>query len=124
MRAYSFTEMLMSNGWTAESGAPFAEKAGQGADAYFSFKNGKGNLLTLCVFEKDANVRFRVFDPGRRDVSWLQIVIDGDIDGVIAKIVEKQDEITQEGAFGFYFEVSGLGDVSILAWEQWEDNYR
>ena len=124
MAATHFQEMLKSNHWMEELKPSFAENAGQGATIYYSHKNKQKNTLTIAVFEKDKQIRFRVYDPKTKEQSWLQIEIDADVDKVVSKIIAQQDEITQEEAFGFYFSISGLGDVSILAWEQFEDDYR
>jgi hypothetical protein len=120
----SFIEILKSNNWKEELTQSFSEKAGKGADLYFSYNNKKGNTLTFSIFTNDKNIRFRVYDPNTKEVSWLQIGMDASIDKVISAIVEKQDEITQPDTFMFYFSISGLGEVAILAWEQYEDNYR
>ncbi len=120
----SYIELLKSNHWTEEPTQSFPEKAGKGADLYFTYKNKKENILTFAIFSKDNEIRFRVFDPKTKEVSWLQIGIDESVDQVISAIAEKQDEITQAEAFMFYFSISSLGKVAILAWEQYEDNYR
>lgn len=120
----AFIEILKFKQWREESTPSFSEKAGKGADIYFTYINKKENTLTFSVFTKDKNIRFRVFDPKSKEVSWLQIGIDANINKVISAIIEKRDEITQAETFMFYFSISSLGAVAILAWEQYEDNYR
>jgi hypothetical protein len=117
-------KLLKSNHWIEETVQPFPEKAGKGADVYFSYKNKKENTLNFSFFSKDNNIRFRVYDQTSREVSWLEIGMDENAEKIIAAIVEKQDEITQPETFMFYFSISSLGEVAILAWEQYEDNYR
>ena len=123
MAAYNFPNLLTTNGWTLGATALFPEKAGQGASAYYSYHNAKGNRLTLAVFEADKIIRFRIYDQAQPEAAWFQIGIDDEVDQVVAEIDARRDEVTREGAFGFYFAISGLGNVSILAWEQYEDGY-
>jgi hypothetical protein len=123
MDSYTFPEMLSANGWTVGTSPAFPEKAGSGATAYYSYHNQKGNRLTLAVFQPEKLIRFRIYDPTQPDPAWLQIGIDTDVDQVIAEIHARRDEIVRKDAFGFYFAISGLGDVSILAWEQYEEGY-
>ncbi len=124
MTNLSIIENLKSNNWQEDSVQPFTEKVGNKASSYFSFKNKKETLLSFALFPDLKKIRFRIFDPITREVSWLEIGIDSNTDKIISKIIEKQNEITQPEAFGFYFEISGLGEVAILAWEQYEDDYR
>lgn len=123
MATYNFSNLLVASGWTLGTTAAFPEKAGHGATAYYAYHNAKGNRLTLAVFEQDQFIRFRIYDQTQPDAAWFQIGIDADVDQVIAEIDARRDEIQREGAFGFYFSISELGDVSILAWEQYEDDY-
>jgi hypothetical protein len=123
MADYSFTEVLIAHDWTHGTTAVFPEKAGQGATAYYSYHNALGNRLTLAVFEPDRLIRFRIYDPTQPEAAWFQIGIDEEVDQVIAEIDARRDEILRKDAFGFYFSISGLGDVSILAWEQYEEGY-
>ena len=124
MSDLSFTQILSSNHWTELSTPPFAENVGKGADTYFTYQNKKDNTLTVSIFSKDKKIRFRVFNIKTKEVAWLEIAIDSAVNTVISKIVEEQENITQADAFGFYFSISGLGEVAILAWEQYEDDYR
>jgi allantoicase len=124
MASLSFSELLKSNGWTESATPSFAEKAGAGATVYYAYKNKCDNHLALAVFSEAGIVRFRVYDPSERDVAWLQMKLDSEIDLVVAKIVKRQDEITRAGTFGFYFSIAEFEGVSILAWEQFEDDYQ
>ena len=123
MAAHAFPEMLKSSGWIAAASPTFAENAGRGASVYYSLENALHNSLAVAVFEAENFIRFRVYDPATSEGSWLQITIDADVDKIIAKIIAQQHTITEEETFRFYFGISGLGDVSVLAWEQYEDDY-
>ena len=61
--------------------------------------------------------------PQTAEVRWLQIGIDAETDAVIAAIVARQEELAPEGTFLFYMSISEFENVSILAWEQYEDDY-
>jgi hypothetical protein len=124
MASNTLAEKLASHGWVSEPAVPFAEQVGQGADACYTYLNGKGQHLSLVVFEQQRLIRFRVFSPTTREVSWLQIAMDGKQDAVIAEIVAQQEQIVQEATFRFYMGISEFENVSILAWEQWEAGYK
>ncbi len=123
MAAYNFPELLTARGWALSASPAFPEKAGHRATAYYAYHNAKGNRLTLAVFDQDKLIRFRIFDPTQPEAAWFQIGIDPEVDQVIAEIDARRDEIDRKEAFGFYFAISDLGDVSILAWEQYEEGY-
>jgi hypothetical protein len=123
MNKLSFYEILRANCWSEQTVQPFAEKVGNKADRYFTYQNKKDNVLAFAVFEKESLVRFRIFDLKTGEVAWFDIEIDSQSDAVIKEITAKQDEITQAEAFGFYFSISSVGSVAILAWEQFEENY-
>lgn len=124
MAQLSYSELLKHRGWTESATPDFAEKAGAGASVYFNFRNEKGSHLTLAVFPAEGLIRFRVYDPKSAEVRWLQIGIDQETDAVVSKIVARQSELTAEGMFTFYFSLSEFENVSILAWEQYEEGYR
>ncbi len=124
MANFSYPELLKSTGWTEAATPDFAEKAGAGASVYFNFRNQKGIHLTLAVFPVDARIRFRVYDPQTAEVRWLQVKLDPETDAVIAAIVAQQEELAPEGTMLFYMSISEYENVSILAWEQYEDDYR
>jgi hypothetical protein len=119
----SYPELLKSRGWTEASSLAFVEKAGAGASVYFNFRNAKGIHLTFAVFPVEAHIRFRVYDPQTGEVRWLQIKMDHETDTVISKIVERQEEHQPEGTILFYMSISEYENISILAWEQFEDDY-
>ena len=123
MAHLSYPELLKSKGWAEASTPDFAEKAGAGATVYFNFRNAMGIHLTFAVFLVEARIRFRVYDPQTAEVRWLQIGIDAETDAVIAAIVAQQEELAPEGTFLFYMSISEFENVSILAWEQYEDDY-
>jgi hypothetical protein len=124
MQSLSFSPTLISNGWMESSSPSFPEKAGAGAAIYYALHNPTGSDLSLAVFPADAIIRFRVYDPAMRESRWLQIQIDADTDAIISKIVARQADLTAETTFGFYFSIASFEGVSILAWEQFEDDYR
>jgi hypothetical protein len=123
MENLSFIELLMAANWKSDN-LSFKEKASRKAAHYFSYQNSRNNQLGLAVFPDEKFIRFRVFDMKTNEVSYLEIAIDNSTETIVGKIIEKQEELVQNDTFSFYFGISSLGEVSVLAWEQFEDDYR
>ena len=124
MEKTDYLESLLSAKWEEKASQPFPEKASKDADKYFIFKNNKDTELGFAFFNQKQIARFRIFDIKTKEVSWFEIKMDSKINSVIEAIINNQNTIQQSEYFSLYFEISSKGEVAILAWEQYEDDYR
>lgn len=98
------------------------EKVAQGANLHLSYKNKNQVQFDILFFEKENRIRLRFLGS---NVNWLQIKdYQKDVDAILDKLLKVQDDLSQGAWFSFYLAFSGICDAVILAWEQYEDDYR
>jgi hypothetical protein len=136
METTHVTEQLTRNGWKEENIKELATNSlNNGASAYFIHQNKlslryhtKENFIRLMVYGKGSNETFAVnyiskidksLDKiGYNDVRGFQIDCKKNLTDVLNGIIALQDTITLDSYFDFYMKIQSVGDVSILAVEQ------
>jgi hypothetical protein len=117
-------QKLTSVGWMASTENPFLEKVSQNAQAYFTYQSPKNQQLGLCVFESINVFKIRLAGTDNQQINWFQCELKDDGDLIIDTLIQNQDSANAGNYFGFYLALSAVCQCSILAWEQWESNYR
>lgn len=120
----SFKEKLITAGWQETTSNPFREKVSQGADLYFTFTAQNGQNLGICIFEPQKILKFRLANAQNQDCRWFQSEYADKLAELTQSIINQQDTVNLNNYFDIYFALSGICSTSILAWEQWESNYR
>lgn len=115
---------LTAQGWTKAEQNPFREKVSTRADAYFLLKNELNQELGLCVFSSNQLIKLRLFDPSEDDFVWFQVEYADKLPVFLDALIAEQHQADKNSYFGFYLALSATVPTSILAWEQWENNYR
>jgi hypothetical protein len=136
METKIFTDKLKNNGWL-EGNIPelTSNNLNRDVSAYFIYKNklslryhAKENFIRLMVFGKTNNEDFKVnyiskIDKsldgiGYNDVRGFQIDCKKNLDDVLNDLLSMQDTITLDSYFDFYLKIQSVGEISILAVEQ------
>jgi hypothetical protein len=124
IRMETYDLKLLEKGWQKPDSNPFQERVSQSADFYFSYLSTIGQNLGICIFNEKKLLKFRVSDPQNQDVRWFQSEFEDKLETLIQEIIEYQNQVSIRDYFGLYLKLSGICKTSILAWEQWESNYR
>ncbi len=116
---------LTDKGWVEQSAPRFTDIIGQNADLYYSYDIPGGDQLDLCYFEKDNSLKLRIYGVSDREKNWFGMDADEHLPAFLEKLTEMQNSISRSAYFSFYFGIQSVSpEISILAWEQWEPNYR
>ncbi len=125
MNTHELLKTLIEKGWVELSFPRFTEKIGQSADLYYSYDIPGGDQLDLCYFERDNSLKLRIYAVSDREKNWFGMNADVHLPAFLDKLTEMQNSISGASYFSFYFGIQDVSpDISILAWEQWEPNYR
>ena len=117
-------QTLTNHGWVQQETARCFEKVGKKATTSFGYDTPAGEQLDLYYYEGETSINFRIYNQKQRDSKWFGFPINDQLVGLLKTITEQQDEIKTEDYFSFYFGIQNACEgASILAWEQWEDNY-
>ncbi|MGD1843386.1 MAG: hypothetical protein ACFB0B_21210 [Thermonemataceae bacterium] len=102
------------------------EKVAQEGDLYFSYTNPQQTLITLVYFAKNTSMRLCLQDLSNQEVRWFEIKIadQEQLGQFLEALAQQEQQVTLNNYFSFYAALSKVSNVSILAWEQWESNYK
>jgi hypothetical protein len=120
----SATEKLLNAGWQLVETNPFREKVSKNADKYFTYTSALGHQLGICVFASQKLLKIRLADATQQKLNWFQSEFGNNLNDLVLTLMDRQDEADAHRYFGFYSALAGVCSTSILAWEQWESNYR
>jgi hypothetical protein len=136
MTSIEIIEKLKSNGWKEQSPTELdANSLNKGTKIYFTYKDRLSfrfheteNIIRIMIYGKAANEGFKVdyisridkvFDKiGHTDVRGLQIEAGSKLNEILNEIISMQEEISLDSYFTAYMKIQSVGDVSILALEQ------
>jgi hypothetical protein len=119
-----FIEKLTNAGWKFVETNPFPERVSQNADNYLTYTSLSGQYLGICVFAEKKLLKIRLTEASQQKLNWFQSEFADNLTDLVQTLIEKQDQADANSYFGFYLALSGVCATSILAWEQWESNYR
>ena len=129
-------EKLTHYGWREGNIAALTSNAlNRGIRSYFIYKDklslrfhSEENFIRLMVYGKTSNEDFKVNyisqidtsldKTGYNDVRGFQIDCKKNLSDVLNSIVSMQDTLTLDSYFDFYLKIQSVGEVSILAVEQ------
>jgi hypothetical protein len=136
MTSTEISEKLKANGWKEQSTAELdSNSLNKEVKIYFTYKDKLSfrfheaeNFIRLMIYGKAANEGFKVdyiknidkvLDKlGHNDVRGLQIEAGTKTEEILNEIISNQEEISLESYFTVYMKMQSVGDVSILAVEQ------
>ncbi len=118
-------ESLTSKGWKKENAIPFREQIVKDAKECYSYSNAKNTQIALMPFTDQSVLTIRLAGTRGNNFNYFQIKIDATNEQlVVDKIDSIKDEVDINNYFNVYFGLQAVGEVAIMAWEQWEVNYR
>ncbi len=117
-------ESLAQNGWKHHTSSPYQEAVSKEANNCYTFTNSKNTEIGLLTYADNSSVRIRLAGTRGNNFNYFEIPLKGNEEAVVNKINAVKDEADINNYFGLYFSLQEVGEASILAWEQWEKNYR
>jgi hypothetical protein len=108
-----FVEILAARGWLPRPPT-------RAATSRVAYPRNDGSELLLE--RRDDNLWLWVIE--RDDKRCFEIDPSGAFDVLLDKVVAIQDELTVDTYLAHYLDLSALGEISIVAWEQYEPAYR
>lgn len=115
---------LSQKGWTKEPSIPFNEAVAKEATECYTYTNQKNSQVAILTIPNKSLVRVRLSGTRGNNFNYFEIKTDSNEDAIINAIDSAKDDADINNYFSFYFSLQSGGEVSILAWEQWEANYR
>ncbi|MCU0445637.1 MAG: hypothetical protein MUE85_12050 [Microscillaceae bacterium] len=115
---------LQQAGWQRADPNPFREKVSHNAQVYFTYQSALNTHWGICAFDEPKMLKIRLSGANSSSPNWLQIDFEQDTEVFAQVLIAQQDQVQAENYFGFYFQISAVVKATILAWEQWESNYR
>jgi hypothetical protein len=115
---------LINQGWKQESEIPFREQIAAKASSCYTYSNAKGSSVAIMPVPSDSIVLIRLSSIRGNQFNYFQFTWNGNEDSIANAIDAAKDEADINNYFSFYFSLQSAGEVSIVAWEQWEANYK
>jgi len=113
----------MDHGWEQHSEVPFKEAIAKKASICLTYHNAKNTQIGFLYYPEETSICLRLSSPDTDQFNYFQIKPE-DMITTLNTLIAAQDKADIHHYFGFYFDMQAAGEVSILAWEQWEPNYR
>jgi hypothetical protein len=120
----SLLTSLTQKGWNQETTIPFREVVAQEATECYTYTNQKNSQVAILNVPSKSLIRVRLSGTRGNNFNYFEIKINSNEEVVIHTIDLAKDEADINNYFSFYFSLQEGGEVSILAWEQWEKDYR
>lgn len=115
---------LVNLGWKPESEIPFREQIASKASSCYTYSNSKGSSIALMPVPSDSTVLIRLSGTRGNQFNYFQFAWNGNEESITNAVNAAKDEADINNYFSFYFSLQSAGEVSIVAWEQWEANYK
>jgi hypothetical protein len=116
--------LLSAQGWVESAANPFREKISQGAQFYATYQNNQNTVLGLAYFGTKDEFKLKVQAADTQDFTWFLVESKDKTEDFLSTLLSNQATAAYSNYFSLYLALSGVCPTSILAWEQWEDNYR
>ncbi|MBC7861700.1 MAG: hypothetical protein IAF38_01925 [Bacteroidia bacterium] len=116
-------QTLLKNGWQKQEANPFKEKIVEKAVACFTFENSNNTGIGFFTSEDPSRMYIRLYKPDNSKFNYFEIKTDT-VGKSIEKLISLQHSTNIDDYFSFYLDMQQACEISILAWEQWETNYK
>ncbi len=115
---------LINQGWKQESEIPFLEQIATKASSCYTYANKKYSSVAIMPVPSDSIVLIRLSSIRGNQFNYFQFTWNENEDAIVNAVDSAKDDADINNYFSFYFSLQSAGEVSIVAWEQWESNYR
>jgi len=121
----NLSENLIQNGWKKEARISFSEEVAKQASECYTYINANNTQIALLFYADKSTVKIRLGGTRGIEFNYFEIKLSNNEVEIATAINAIKGEADISNYFSFYFALQGVSDtVSILAWEQWEKNYR
>ena len=116
-------DQLTNAGWTLFAENPNKEAIAQKADVCLQFTNAKNTIISFMPSTERQSYMVKLAGIRGNDFNYFEI--GSTSEAALMDAIDKEKENADvSNYFDFYSKLMNDFDVSILAWEQWESNYR
>lgn len=119
----SYFESLVQHGWKDLPVANNREAIAQKADKCYAYLNAKNTVVSVmpCTERESTLIKLQHGRGGHPNYFEVKTTRPEELALLMNDLREEADV---SNYFGLYFKLQEKFEVSILAWEQWEQNYR
>lgn len=119
----SHFETLIQHGWKDLPVANNREAIAQKADKCYAYLNPKNTVVSVMPCSERQSTLLKLQHGRGGQPNYFEVKTTR-LEDLVDTINNLKDEADVNNYFGLYFNLQGKFETSILAWEQWETNYR